>query len=94
MDRYKETFETWNKVALLYQEKFTALKIYDISYDDVLQTTLKNKNANLLDAGCGPGIIIQLSSFKKSRNNNRWDRHLSEYDLELAKKIIRQQNLK
>ena len=56
MDRNQETFNTWNKVAKLYQEKFTGLKIYDISYDE-FYNTLKNKNASLLDIGCGPGII-------------------------------------
>jgi hypothetical protein len=31
MDRYKETFETWNKVASLYQDKFMELDLYNDS---------------------------------------------------------------
>ena len=31
MDRYKETFETWDKVASLYQDKFMNLDIYRAS---------------------------------------------------------------
>lgn len=56
MDHNQETFNTWNKVAKLYQEKFSGLRIYDRSYDE-FYSTLKNKNARLLDIGCGPGII-------------------------------------
>ncbi|WP_236010765.1 hypothetical protein [Flavobacterium chungangense] len=33
MDRYKETFETWNKIAKLYEDKFMNLNIYDETYD-------------------------------------------------------------
>lgn len=28
MDTYKETFESWNKVATLYQDKFMDLTLY------------------------------------------------------------------
>ena len=56
MDQYKETFETWNKVAQLYQEKFMYLTLYDESYD-AFYDLIKNENAKILDAGCGPGNI-------------------------------------
>ncbi|MBK6399702.1 MAG: class I SAM-dependent methyltransferase [Bacteroidia bacterium] len=56
MDRYKETFETWNKVALLYQEKFMTLTMYDESYE-IFCKLIGNSNAKILDAGCGPGNI-------------------------------------
>ncbi|MFC4262654.1 class I SAM-dependent DNA methyltransferase [Ferruginibacter yonginensis] len=56
MDSYKETFETWNKVATLYQEKFMELDIYNATYDFICKTIAK-PNAKLLDVGCGPGNI-------------------------------------
>ena len=33
MDKYEETFATWNKMASMYQEKFMELEIYNESYD-------------------------------------------------------------
>jgi len=33
MDHYQETFETWNKIASLYQERFMDLDLYNESYD-------------------------------------------------------------
>ena len=33
MDKYQQTFETWNKIATIYQDKFMDLKLYDESYD-------------------------------------------------------------
>lgn len=32
---YQETFETWNKIAGLYEEKFMDLDLYNQSYDAV-----------------------------------------------------------
>lgn len=58
MDRYKETFETWNKVASCYQEKFMDLNIYNETYD-LICTGIENKHAKILDVGCGPGNITQ-----------------------------------
>lgn len=34
-NHYKETFEIWNKVASLYQEKFMNLDLYNDSYDKI-----------------------------------------------------------
>jgi 2-polyprenyl-3-methyl-5-hydroxy-6-metoxy-1,4-benzoquinol methylase len=56
MDHYKETFETWNKVALLYQEKFMKLDIYNETYDFFLNQ-LTHQKSKLLEIGCGPGNI-------------------------------------
>mgnify|MGYP003149785561 CR=1 FL=1 len=33
MDRYKETFETWNKIASIYQDKFMNMDLYNETYD-------------------------------------------------------------
>lgn len=43
MDRYKETFETWNKVAIRYQEKFMDLDLYNESYDLICNSIQKKR---------------------------------------------------
>ena len=58
MDRYKETFETWNKVASLYQDKFMNLDLYNETYDFICNTITKEK-AKILEIGCGPGNITK-----------------------------------
>lgn len=64
MDKYKETFQTWNKVAHLYQDKFMDLDLYDESYDFICDSVLKN-NAKILDVGCGPGNISKYLLAKR-----------------------------
>lgn len=56
MDIYKETFETWNKVASKYQDKFMDLNLYNETYDFICNS-IANKNAKILEIGCGPGNI-------------------------------------
>lgn len=58
MDRYKETFDTWNKLASLYQDRFMDLEVYNKTYDFICHT-ITRKNAQLLDIGCGPGNITK-----------------------------------
>ena len=58
MDRYKETFETWNKVASLYQDKFMNLDLYNETYDFICNAITKEK-AKILEIGCGPGNIAK-----------------------------------
>lgn len=58
MDRYKETFKTWNKVASQYQDMFMDLDLYNGTYDFVCNS-ITNENAKLLEIGCGPGNIIK-----------------------------------
>ncbi|MBI2281469.1 MAG: hypothetical protein HYU68_12405 [Bacteroidetes bacterium] len=48
MNRYKETFETWNKVASLYQNKFMELDLYNNTYDFICNSIPKEK-AKLLE---------------------------------------------
>lgn len=64
MDPYKETFETWNKVASLYQEKFMGLKLYNDTYDLICNVVIKNK-ATILEIGCGPGNITKYLLSKR-----------------------------
>jgi cyclopropane fatty-acyl-phospholipid synthase-like methyltransferase len=58
MDSYKETFETWNKIASLYQDKFMNLDLYNDTYNLICKSISKN-NAKLLEIGCGPGNITK-----------------------------------
>ena len=64
MNHYQETFNTWDKVAQLYAEKFMDLTIYNHTYDFLLNQ-LKVENATLLELGCGPGNV---SKYLKKQN--------------------------
>lgn len=57
-NRYTETFNTWNKIAALYQAKFMDLEVYNETYDFICQSITTNK-PNLLEIGCGPGNITK-----------------------------------
>ena len=59
VDRYKETFDTWNKVANLYQDKFMDLDLYDDTYDTFCEE-VNVENATILEIGCGPGNITNI----------------------------------
>lgn len=58
MDKYQETFQTWNTVAKTYEEKFMNLDLYNDSYDIFLDLISKKK-ANILEVGCGPANITK-----------------------------------
>ena len=65
IDKYKETCETWDKVAVLYQEKFMHLDLYNETYD-FLCNTLPNGHSSILEIGCGPGNITKYLLSNKS----------------------------
>jgi len=58
MNRYKETFQTWNKIAQLYEANFMDLKLYNDTYTDFCNS-LSKYNADILEIGCGPGNITK-----------------------------------
>ncbi len=58
MDSYKETFETWNKVAQMYQDKFMDLDLYNETYD-LFCDLIDIENPKILELGCGPGNITK-----------------------------------
>jgi 2-polyprenyl-3-methyl-5-hydroxy-6-metoxy-1,4-benzoquinol methylase len=58
LDRYKETFETWNKIALLYQDKFMDMDLYNETYNFICDS-IKKPKAKILEIGCGPGNITR-----------------------------------
>ena len=64
MGRYKQTFETWNKIATIYQDKFMNLDLYDETYDFICNSITVNK-AKLLEIGCGPGNITRYLLSKR-----------------------------
>jgi SAM-dependent methyltransferase len=64
MDRYQETFETWNKVAKLYEDKFMDLDLYNDTYDRLCELLPKN-NPSILEIGCGPGNIAKYLLSKR-----------------------------
>ena len=58
MDRYKTTFQTWNRVASAYQDKFMDLDLYNDTYDLFCGLTEK-PTTQILEIGCGPGNITR-----------------------------------
>jgi len=64
MDKYKETFDTWNNIASIYQDKFMDLNLYNDSYDYICNSVTKQK-AKLLEIGCGPGNIAKYLLSKR-----------------------------
>lgn len=58
MNKYEETFETWNKIAHLYEDKFMNLSLYDETYD-YFCNILKQEHINIFEIGCGPGNITK-----------------------------------
>lgn len=64
MDKYQETFNTWNKVARQYQDKFMDLELYNDSYD-LICTSVKKPHAKILEIGCGPGNISKYLLSKR-----------------------------
>ncbi len=63
-DRYKETADTWNKLASAYQEKFMGLDLYNSTYDFICDAIVKEK-AKILELGCGPGNITKYILSKR-----------------------------
>ncbi len=63
-NNYQETHNTWNKIALLYEEHFMDLALYNDTYHQFCEL-LSKSNASILEIGCGPGNITrQLLALK------------------------------
>ncbi len=65
MNPNQETFNTWNKIASLYQDKFMDLDVYNDTYDHICYSIDKH-NAKILDIGCGPGNISKYLLSKRT----------------------------
>lgn len=79
MDKYQETFESWNKIANLYKDKFMNLSLYDETYD-FFCNTLTQEQINVFEIGCGPGNITK---YLRSKNPN-----LKITGIDIAPKMI------
>lgn len=64
MDRYTETFDTWNNIASIYQDKFMKLEVYNDTYD-LFCSAIHKPNATILEIGCGPGNITKYLLAKR-----------------------------
>ena len=64
MDHYKETSETWNKLATRYEERFMDLDLYNDTYDHICNS-IKKPNGRILEIGCGPGNITKYLLSKR-----------------------------
>lgn len=64
MDRYKETFDTWNNIASIYQDKYMELNLYNDTYDFIC-TLIDKPKAKILEIGCGPGNITKYILSKR-----------------------------
>jgi cyclopropane fatty-acyl-phospholipid synthase-like methyltransferase len=64
MDPYIITFETYNKAALAYEEKFMYLELYNDTYD-AFCSLITRQGANVFEIGCGPGNITRYLLSKR-----------------------------
>jgi len=64
MDKYEITFQTWDKVALSYQDKFMDLDLYNDSYD-LFCSLVKKPDPKIFEIGCGPGNITRYILSKR-----------------------------
>ena len=64
MDSYKITFQTWDKVATMYQDKFMNMDLYNDTYD-AFCNLIKKSNPKIFEIGCGPGNITKYMLSKR-----------------------------
>lgn len=84
MDKYQETFKTWNKIAKVYEDKFMDLDLYNDTYN-VFFHLISKTNASILEIGCGPGNITKYL-LTKNTNLKIKGIDISPKMIELAKK--------
>jgi 2-polyprenyl-3-methyl-5-hydroxy-6-metoxy-1,4-benzoquinol methylase len=63
-DSYKTTIETFDRVAVAYQEKFMHFELYNDTYNTFCEL-LPKAGAGILEVGCGPGNITRYLLSKR-----------------------------
>lgn len=64
-----ESFQSWNKIASLYEDAFMDLNIYDDTYNYLLSKFSNIEKPEILEIGCGPGNIARYLIEKRSDLN-------------------------
>ncbi len=64
MDDFIETYNTWNEIADLYEEKFMNFPLYNETYDFFCDNLVIS--SSILELGCGPGNITKYISNKRN----------------------------
>mgnify|MGYP001566204878 CR=1 FL=1 len=64
MDNYNHTFQTWNKLAAAYQDKFMNLDLYDDTYN-LFCECIEKPGAKIFEIGCGPGNVTKYLLHKR-----------------------------
>jgi len=64
MDNYIKTFQTWDKVAQQYQDKFMDMDLYNDGYDTFCRL-VEMQDPKVLEIGCGPGNITRYILSKR-----------------------------
>ncbi len=59
MELKNQIWETWNSLASAYRDKFMTLTLYDDSYQFFCDLLKGEKQAHILEIGCGPGNITR-----------------------------------
>jgi ubiquinone/menaquinone biosynthesis C-methylase UbiE len=58
MDRYKLTFDTYNNIAKIYEDKFMNMDLYNDTYD-LFCNLVPQPGARIFEVACGPGNITR-----------------------------------
>ena len=60
----QQTSQTWDKLAMQYQDKFMDLDLYNDTYD-LFCERIPKPGAEILEIGCGPGNITKYMLSKR-----------------------------
>ena len=62
--RLKETIDTYNKAAILYQDKFMEMDLYNDTFDKFCSMIEKN-NADIFEIATGPGNVTRYLNLRR-----------------------------
>ncbi|MGV3588088.1 MAG: class I SAM-dependent methyltransferase [Adhaeribacter sp.] len=90
MNRYEITFQTWNKVAAIYQDNFMDLDLYNSTYAEFCELIQKPK-PQIFEIGCGPGNITKYLLSRRP-DFNIWAIDVAPNMIALARKNVPEAN--